>query len=1156
MKWKTKVRKILAVVLTGVLFISMFASLPAVAEEAGGEKYPYTIFASDTSDGAITIQADNFCLNGDIATNGTIVSADNININGTKTEHAEQEMIYFFHKIDDTYFSKADCDKYGEDYILEEQNINIDTPMMVSGEINLEGNINLSTAMKALSSISMTGEVKNTDNSIIFSKYGDIIIDSTNVNLNGLLYAPFGNVEITAQNLGLNNIIIIAEKVTIHCDSVNANYGSRMAEFIGVKSEKLEIPEDEKPYLEGNDITEESSTEENSSEENTEDVYNRYEEILSDFENWEEYTDTDGDGLPDEIEVFIGSNKELKDTDEDGLNDYYEYVILGTSPLLVDTDENGTNDSDEDFDDDGLTNAEEYEYDTIAWEEDTDEDGLSDGEEVLVYKTEPFNKDTDGDGLLDGDEPSLGFNPANPDTDGNGISDGEEKLAQRFVYEVEKKDCVVKQVIVETEVSGNFERATTAVSIMDKDMDCTNVVGLVGEPFEIETTSAFETAKLTFTVDKSRLGKTDFNDLLFLWYDEQNGEFVELETAHDKSTGMVSTETNHFSKYMLVDSKKWEEAWSTEIDYPLSVKKSDTICYTGLIFDMSVPAELRDKDGKDTGAKILESGLTEFHAQINPMCAAIGKVFVDCMDEQDRTGVAFEFKKGGYIYKDDTGNKTILADTVKPFEPFCKDLWTYDDMDEAQKGLISIRNMTAYLLSLKTDEENVERRIILVTGGNTTLSDLELDFARKKKIKIDTIALGDYAKKAPLIGIANRTGGMFYQFSGMDDLEKLIKSFDMDYALEQDTDGDGIPDKVEEMGMRNQFGNVICTEPDNPDTDGDGLLDGEEVDTNIRKKKCSTGHLPNLTEGSYYFMPSHPEKPDTDGDSYSDYEEVKIYHTSPRFNDITSYKLKSDYVSVDADFDEEIDAYRDYGGNQMWFEGVNNIISNEGCGLISASDILLYLAKSDEKYATEITNKVTKEPNGKYNYDIYMAYLAYMEKEYFDIGEGGVLGTRIANRMNVYNEKYKLGLKAKWCFSENKILPRIIEMIKNDIPVTLSANAIEKKHKKEMPNDEWRKKCPQLYTNEDLDKNEDKNKDKDEDVYSHEFTQSSVFHNHYVTITGIYIDEVQNRTWLHVSSWGISYYIDFDEYINYLENYASFDGIATNILYIKKQESK
>ena len=46
---------------------------------------------------------------------------------------------------------------------------------------------------------------------------------------------------------------------------------------------------------------------------------------------------------------------------------------------------------------------------------------------------------------------------------------------------------------------------------------CSGVIGLFGEPFDIETS-----AVLTFKVDKSMLGDTEFDNLLFLWYDEEN----------------------------------------------------------------------------------------------------------------------------------------------------------------------------------------------------------------------------------------------------------------------------------------------------------------------------------------------------------------------------------------------------------------------------------------------------------------------------------------------------------------------------------------------------------------------------------------------------------------------------------------------------------
>jgi len=72
------------------------------------------------------------------------------------------------------------------------------------------------------------------------------------------------------------------------------------------------------------------------------------------------------------------------------------------------------------------------------------------------------------------------------------------------------------------------------------DMLGTGVVGLVGEPFSIETTSDYEKATLTYVIDKNKLGDTEFDNLMFLWYDEKKDEFVELDTILDEENSTVS----------------------------------------------------------------------------------------------------------------------------------------------------------------------------------------------------------------------------------------------------------------------------------------------------------------------------------------------------------------------------------------------------------------------------------------------------------------------------------------------------------------------------------------------------------------------------------------------------------------------------------------
>ena len=63
-------------------------------------------------------------------------------------------------------------------------------------------------------------------------------------------------------------------------------------------------------------------------------------------------TDSDSDGLVDDLEIYISTDPRDADTDNDGLNDYLEAVVMNYDPLHTDSDANGTADGDEDYDED------------------------------------------------------------------------------------------------------------------------------------------------------------------------------------------------------------------------------------------------------------------------------------------------------------------------------------------------------------------------------------------------------------------------------------------------------------------------------------------------------------------------------------------------------------------------------------------------------------------------------------------------------------------------------------------------------------------------------------------------------------------------------------------------------------------------------------
>jgi gliding motility-associated-like protein len=118
--------------------------------------------------------------------------------------------------------------------------------------------------------------------------------------------------------------------------------------------------------------------------------------------------------------------------------------LCSTDTIFITVNACSLQDSNQDCDNDGLTNAEEIALGSDPFDPDTDGDGVLDGTEVadgtnplnpcsLVYANQTVtpsvawnNLDCDNDGLTNGQEVLLGTDPTNPDTDGDGVLDGTE----------------------------------------------------------------------------------------------------------------------------------------------------------------------------------------------------------------------------------------------------------------------------------------------------------------------------------------------------------------------------------------------------------------------------------------------------------------------------------------------------------------------------------------------------------------------------------------------------------------------------------------------------------------------------------------------------------------------------------------------------------
>lgn len=297
--------------------------------------------------------------------------------------------------------------------------------------------------------------------------------------------------------------------------------------------------------------------------------------------------DIDNDGITDIDEIYLFFTDYLNpDTDNDGLSDGYELFTLNTNPLLPDTDENGISDADEDFDNDGLTNIQEYELNTDPHDEDTDDDGLIDGDEVNIHHTDPLLYDTDGDNVSDYDEIILGLNPNAAAT--NGTPDNERTFQQTifaddWLFYSINTESNPYEVSLEITAAGVAENNTNVTySSYAYSMKNEAILGSI-PAFYYNENLKIDDIKINFDLDSSItevynnkysdisdefLGIKRFNVFKYI---EDTNLLLPIETYHD-------TENNRVYAHKVAKGGIYEEGNIIATDYGINCRIGNTVC--------------------------------------------------------------------------------------------------------------------------------------------------------------------------------------------------------------------------------------------------------------------------------------------------------------------------------------------------------------------------------------------------------------------------------------------------------------------------------------------------------------------------------------------------------------------------------------------------
>ncbi len=257
--------------------------------------------------------------------------------------------------------------------------------------------------------------------------------------------------------------------------------------------------------------------------------------------------------------------------------------------------------------------------------------------------------------------------------------------------------------------------------------------------------------------------------------------------------------------------------------------------------------------------------------------------FINAMSEEDYAALV-EFNDYGRTICDLSSTDEQLIDGVNS-------LVAQGGTNVSSGIYIGIAN----LLDTRFQRGN-EKVMVLICDGDVNDTQNAVELAIENDIKIYTVNVRN-SQHSKLQSIATQTGGEYYYAYIVQELVNIIYEISSQNLIAINTfdkDKDGLPDVFEKNGMRLANGQIIYTDPDNPDTDGDGLKDGYEMGqlrSNINIPQTETYSLfpngqksipyPGMYIGydtfamlhMYFECKSSPIGPDEDGDGVYDIDD-------------------------------------------------------------------------------------------------------------------------------------------------------------------------------------------------------------------------------------------------------------------------------------------